>query len=280
MGRAFEVRKAAMAKTSLAKAKVYSRFGKEVYMAAKGGVADPEMNPTLKRTIEKAKANQVPADVIKRAIEKAKGGSSEQYSEILYEGFGAGESTILVECLTDNTNRSIADVRSCFNKAHAKLGNSGAVSHGYEKVGLLAFSYADDTFNPYQGKNFDVSFRQNNSAYGAKKFLKIIKNEKGFSKVVSILKKVSQYTSDIRVISMIFLPYIFGKFGVSSLELKLGMSLAVALTCLVIEKSISTKKNKKLNEEIDRIKTFLNKEKELENVEQLTNILDEISDDT
>lgn len=143
-----------------------------------------------------------------------------------------------------------------------------------------AFSYADDTFNPYQGKNFDVSFLQNNSAYGAKKFLKIIKKEEGFSKVVSILKKVSQYTSDIRVISMIFLPYIFGKLGVTSLELKLGMSLAVALTCLVIEKSISTKKSKKLNEEIESIKTFLSKEEKLENVEQLTNILDEISDDT
>jgi len=144
MGRAFEVRKAAMAKTSLAKAKVYSRYGKEVYVAAKAGVPDPEMNPTLKRVIEKAKANQVPADVIKRAIDKAKGGSGEQYSEIIYEGFGTGAATILVECLTDNTNRSIADVRSCFNKSHAKLGVSGAVSHAYEKSGLLSFNSDDE----------------------------------------------------------------------------------------------------------------------------------------
>ena len=144
MGRAFEVRKAAMAKTSLAKAKVYSRFGKEVYMAAKAGVPDPEMNTTLKRTIEKAKANQVPADVIKRAIEKAKGGSGEQYTAIMYEGFGNGSATILIDCLSDNTNRSIADVRACFNKAHAKMGVSGAVSHSYEKVGLLSFDYTDE----------------------------------------------------------------------------------------------------------------------------------------
>jgi len=144
MGRAFEVRKAAMAKTSLAKAKVYSRFGKEVYMAAKSGVPDPEMNTTLKRTIEKAKANQVPAEVIKRAIEKAKGGSGEQYTEVIYEGFGSGSATILVECLSDNTNRSIADVRACFNKSHAKMGVSGAVSHSYEKVGLLSFNYEDE----------------------------------------------------------------------------------------------------------------------------------------
>jgi len=144
MGRAFEVRKAAMAKTSLAKAKVYSRFGKEIYVAAKSGLPDPEMNTSLKRIIEKAKANQVPADVIKRAIDKAKGGSGEQYSEVIYEGFGAGAATILVECLTDNTNRSIADVRACFNKAHAKLGVAGAVSHSYEKIGLLSFDFNDE----------------------------------------------------------------------------------------------------------------------------------------
>jgi len=144
MGRAFEVRKAAMAKTSLAKAKVYSRYGKEIYMAAKAGVADPEMNSGLKRTIEKAKANQVPADVIKRAIDKAKGGSGESYSEIMYEGFGNSKATILVECLTDNTNRSIADVRTCFNKAHGKMGTAGSVSHGYEKIGILAFNFTDE----------------------------------------------------------------------------------------------------------------------------------------
>ena len=143
MGRAFEVRKAAMAKTSLAKAKVYSRLSKEIYIAAKSGVADPEMNSGLKRVIEKAKANQVPADIIKRAIDKAKGSSGESYSEILYEGFGNGQATLLVECLTDNTNRSLADVRACFNKAHGKMGTSGSVSHGYEKLGLLAFAYSD-----------------------------------------------------------------------------------------------------------------------------------------
>ncbi len=144
MGRAFEVRKASMAKTSLAKAKVYSRFGKEIYMAAKAGTPDPEMNTTLKRTIEKAKANQVPGDVIKRAIEKAKGGTGESYSEVIYEGFGGGAATILIECLTDNTNRSIADVRACFNKSHAKLGVAGAVSHSYEKTGLLSFNFSDE----------------------------------------------------------------------------------------------------------------------------------------
>lgn len=133
-----------MAKTAAAKAKVYSRFGKEIYVAAKGGVPDPEMNTSLKRVIEKARANQVPADVIKRAIEKAKGSADESYTSITYEGFGNGAATILVECLTDNTNRSLADVRACFNKAHAKLGVAGAVSHSYTPTGMLVFKYEND----------------------------------------------------------------------------------------------------------------------------------------
>ena len=116
MGRAFEVRKAAMMKTSAAKTKVYSRFGKEIYIAAKAGVPDPEMNQGLKRMIERAKANQVPADVIKRAIEKAKGGTDESYTSVRYEGFGPGNCTIIVDCLTDNVNRTVSDVRTCFTK--------------------------------------------------------------------------------------------------------------------------------------------------------------------
>ena len=139
MGRAHEVRAASMAKTAAKKSKIYSRYGKEIYIAAKAGVPDPDMNLGLRRKIAEAKANQVPADVIKRAIEKAKGGSTETYNTIMYEGFGPKDSTILVECMTDNPNRSIADVRTCFNKAHAKMGVGGSVSFNYENVGLVAF---------------------------------------------------------------------------------------------------------------------------------------------
>ena len=145
MGRHFEVRAAAMAKTANAKAKVYSRFGKEIYMAAKSGVPDPDMNAVLKKTIERAKANQVPADVIKRAIEKAKGGSTENYTSSMYEGFGAGGlATVMVECLTDNANRTIAELRGAFNKSHAKIGVSGSVAFNYDHVGMLVFDYADE----------------------------------------------------------------------------------------------------------------------------------------
>lgn len=145
MGRHFEVRAASMAKTAAAKAKVYSRYSKEIYVAAKNGVPDPDMNAALKQTVDRAKANQVPADVIKRAIEKAKGGTGENYASATYEGFGSGgEATIIVDCLTDNSNRTIAALRGCFNKAHAKLGVSGSVSFNYDNVGELVISYDDE----------------------------------------------------------------------------------------------------------------------------------------
>lgn len=131
MGRAFEVRKVAMGKTAAVKSKLYAKYGKEIYMAAKSGTPDPELNQTLKRIIERAKKDQVTADVIKRAIDKAKGGSEESYSEARYEGFGPGNSIIIVECLTDNVNRTIAEVRNCFTKTNGKLGVSGSVLHQF-----------------------------------------------------------------------------------------------------------------------------------------------------
>ncbi len=131
MGRAHEVRKVAMAKTAAAKSKLYAKYGKEIYMAAKSGVPDPELNVNLRRIIQKAKKDQVTADVISRAIDKAKGGSDDNYTEVRYEGFGPGSSTFIVECLTDNVNRTIAEVRNCFTKTGGKLGVSGSVLHQY-----------------------------------------------------------------------------------------------------------------------------------------------------
>ena len=145
MGRAHEVRAASMAKTAAIKSKLYSRFGKELYIAAKSGVPDPDMNLSLKRKIAEAKSNQVPADVIKRAIDKAKGGTDENYAEARYEGFGPGNSTVIVDCLTDNTNRSMTEVKTAFNKSKgAKMVNAGGVSYNYESVGLFVFNYADE----------------------------------------------------------------------------------------------------------------------------------------
>ncbi len=144
MGRAHEVRAAAMAKTAAMKSKVYSRYGKEIYIAAKSGVPDPEMNLTLRSKIKEAKANQVPADVIKRAIEKAKGGSNEHYDSLRYEGIGPNGATIIIDCLTDNSNRTVAAMNQCFNKSHCKLGVKGSVSFNYDNLGVLAFDYSDE----------------------------------------------------------------------------------------------------------------------------------------
>lgn len=144
MGRHFEVRAAAMAKTAAAKAKVYSRYSKEILVAAKSGVPDPDMNQALKKAIARAKANSVPSDVIKRAIDKAKSSADESYSEARYEGFGQGAgSTIIVDCLTDNNNRTIANLRSCFNKSHSKLGVNGSVSFGYDDLGVIVIPTED-----------------------------------------------------------------------------------------------------------------------------------------
>jgi YebC/PmpR family DNA-binding regulatory protein len=144
MGRAHEVRAASMAKTAAIKSKLYSRYGKELYIAAKSGEPDPEMNLTLKRKIAEAKAAQVPADVIKRAIEKAKGSSNESYDSLRYEGFGPGESTVIIDCLTDNSNRTIASINQVFNKSKCKLGVKGSVSFNYDNLGILSFKYDDE----------------------------------------------------------------------------------------------------------------------------------------
>ncbi len=134
MGRAHEVRKVAMEKTAAAKSKLYAKYGKEIYMAAKLGSPDPESNQALKKIIEKAKREQVTADVIKRAIDKAVGGSDENYTEVRYEGFGPGSSMIIIECLTDNVNRTFSLVRNAFTKTGGKLGVSGSTLHQFNHV--------------------------------------------------------------------------------------------------------------------------------------------------
>ena len=140
MGRAYEVRKASMQKTNAAKSKLYAKFGKEIFMAAKNGEPDPEINTNLKRVIEKAKSKEVPANIISRAIDRAKSKEVSNYVASLYEGFGPGESTILIECLSDNPNRTISDIKTCFNKTHSKLGVSGSVSFDYKNVSVVTLT--------------------------------------------------------------------------------------------------------------------------------------------
>lgn len=140
MGRAYEVRKASIQKTGAAKAKLYSMYAREIYQAAKTGGTETESNASLKRLIEKAKKEQVPADIIKRAIDKVHSGVDETYQSVTYELFGPGGSTLLVECLTDNLNRSVSSVRAVINKCHIKMGAMGSVSYQYDHYAVLSFS--------------------------------------------------------------------------------------------------------------------------------------------
>ena len=144
MGRAYEVRKASIQKTGAAKGKVYTTFAKEIYLAAKKGSPNPEANITLKRLIDKAKKNQVPSDIITRAIDKAKGVGQDEYHEVVYEGFGPGASTLIIKCLTDNVNRTVGMVRAAFNKVNKSLGVTNSVSYNYEHLGVISFKYDDE----------------------------------------------------------------------------------------------------------------------------------------
>ncbi len=144
MGRAHEVRKVAMAKTAAKKAKLYSRYGKEIYLAAKAGGPEMDGNLALRRLVEKAKKEQVPADVIKRAIDKVKSGVTEDYEPIQFEGFGPGNSTLIVKCLTDNINRTISQVRPAFTKSKSKLGAEGSVAYLYDVESTVVFNGLDE----------------------------------------------------------------------------------------------------------------------------------------
>lgn len=128
---------ASKAKTGQAKAKVYSSYAKEIYSVAKQGGTDPNGNLALRHLIEKAKKEQVPADVIKRAIDKVNSGADESYTSVRYEGFASGGATVIVDCLTDNVNRTVSLVRNAFTKSKGKMGVSGCVAHMYENLAVL-----------------------------------------------------------------------------------------------------------------------------------------------
>jgi YebC/PmpR family DNA-binding regulatory protein len=144
MGRAYQNRKESMAKTSDMKAKVYSRYGREIYVSAKSGGTDPSGNLTLRSLIDRAKKDQVPGHVIDKAIDKAKGGGGEDYSPARYEGYGPGGSMAIIDCLTDNPNRTFGDVRQAFTKTKCKIGTQGAVSHMFDHLAIFVFKHDDE----------------------------------------------------------------------------------------------------------------------------------------
>ena len=137
MGRAHEVRAKAMAATAAARSALFMRASKEIYLAAKSGEPDPEMNLALRSAIDKWKGQHVTKDVIDRAIQKAKGGTAEVYESGRYEAFGPGGSYLIVDTLTDNSNRAFIAVRTAITK---KGGHMGNVIFNFTETGVFSFS--------------------------------------------------------------------------------------------------------------------------------------------
>lgn len=158
MGRAYQVRAASMAKTAALKSKQNAKYSVQIFRAAKSGIPDPELNPILKKEIEKAKKAQIPADVIKKAIEKAKGGSADDYTEVTYEGFGPNNSMFIVECLTDNVNRTYTAIRTIILKAGCKIGVPGSVQHMFTSSAVFSFEglTEEETFDILISADCDV----------------------------------------------------------------------------------------------------------------------------
>jgi YebC/PmpR family DNA-binding regulatory protein len=121
---------------------LFSKLSREITVAAKMGLPDPEMNARLRAAVLAAKAQSMPKDNIQRAIDKASASDAENYEEIRYEGFGPGGVALIVEALSDNRNRTATNVRTIFSKNGGNLGASGSVSHGFERLGLIEYGAA------------------------------------------------------------------------------------------------------------------------------------------
>lgn len=117
--------------------RIYSKFGLEIYVAAKKGEPDPEANRALKVVLERAKTYNVPRAIIDRALEKARGSADENYEELRYEGFGPNGSMVIVDTLTNNVNRTAADVRAAFNKHGGNMGVNGSVSYMFDSTAVF-----------------------------------------------------------------------------------------------------------------------------------------------
>jgi YebC/PmpR family DNA-binding regulatory protein len=121
---------------------MFSKLSREITVAAKMGLPDPDMNPRLRAAVLAAKAQSMPKDNIQRSIDKAAKGEGDNYEEIRYEGFGPGGVSIIVEALSDNRNRTATNVRTIFSKNGGNLGASGSVSHGFDRMGLIEYGAA------------------------------------------------------------------------------------------------------------------------------------------
>ena len=140
MGRAFEFRKARKMKRWSAMAKTFTRIGKDISIAVKEGGPNPDTNARLRAVIQNAKSANMPKDNVERAIKKASGADSANYVEMSLEGYAPHGVAVFVECTTDNNNRTVANVRSYFNKCEGNLGTNGSLEFIFDRKAVFAFS--------------------------------------------------------------------------------------------------------------------------------------------
>lgn len=199
-GRAYEVRKASIQKTGAAKAKLYSMYARELYDVAKKGGTDPNSNASLKRLMERAKKDQVPSDIIKRAIDKVNSGVDESYEKVSYEIFGPAGSTLIVECLTDNVNRSISSIKAVLNKCKCKIGVQGSVSFNYDNLCIIGFKglTEEEVMNAIIDAGLDIDDIEQNAD-----MIIIYGNPKDLHNLKSAIEKVKQVEFEIDEISML-----------------------------------------------------------------------------
>ncbi|WKA58065.1 YebC/PmpR family DNA-binding transcriptional regulator [Planococcus shenhongbingii] len=158
MGRKWNNIKEKKASKDANTSRIYAKFGREIYVAAKQGEPDPESNQALKVVLERAKTYSVPKAIIDRAIEKAKGGSEESYDELRYEGFGPNGSMVIVDTLTNNVNRTASDVRAAFGKNGGNMGVSGSVSYMFDHTAVFGIEdkTADEILELLMEADIDV----------------------------------------------------------------------------------------------------------------------------
>ncbi|WP_394232234.1 YebC/PmpR family DNA-binding transcriptional regulator [Niallia oryzisoli] len=158
MGRKWNNIKEKKASKDANTSRIYAKFGKEIYVAAKQGEPDPESNQSLRFVLERAKTYNVPRHIIDRAIEKAKGGSEENFDELRYEGFGPNGSMVIVDALTNNVNRTASEVRAAFGKNGGNMGVSGSVAYMFDPTAVIGVEgkTADEVLELLMEADLDV----------------------------------------------------------------------------------------------------------------------------
>ncbi len=158
MGRKWNNIKEKKASKDANTSRIYAKFGREIYVAARQGEPDPELNQSLKFVVERAKTYNVPRAIIDRAIDKAKGGDEENFDELRYEGFGPNGSMVIVDTLTNNVNRTASEVRAAFGKNGGNMGVSGSVAYMFDATAVIGVNEmsADDVLELMMEHDLDV----------------------------------------------------------------------------------------------------------------------------